>query len=428
MLDGSVPACEFIKLAVQRHERDLHRAAIGDASFEGCYFDHHAGQQVIDFCEILQPSKGEWANQPLKLLPWQKWFLYVLFGWKRKDGYRRYSIAYVEIPRKNGKTTLLAAIGLYMVFADGEPGAEVYSFATTRDQARQIFDEAVFMVDNSLKKYIKRVGSKIVNELRVESSKSKFKPLASDSSKLDGLNTHCGLGDELHEHPDNKVWDKVASSTGSRRQSLLIGITTAGVGHESFCYSMRKSAERILKNDQQNDSFFAFIACADDETKWDDPEQWAKANPSLGVSVKLKVLRDAYTLAKNNPDDLNTFLRYHLNIWTEKLRVWMPMGKDGWTSPACMGTEAEFPDALVLRTEALGKAEGSALLRRTRPFFDYRSNGIRAGVSAVPRDHRDGGRPRAQGQKEAGGSEGSRSTLVCAPILLDSRTQRRGSR
>jgi len=358
VLDGSVPACEFIKQAVQRHERDLHRAAIGDASFDGSYFDHEAGQKVIDFCEILKPSKGEWANQPLRLLPWQQWLIYDLFGWKRKDGFRRYSMAYIEIPRKNGKTTLLAAIGLYMVFADDEPGAEVYSFATTRDQARQIFDEAVAMVDNSLKKYIERVGSKIVNELRVASSKSKFKPLAADSSKLDGLNTHCGLGDELHEHHDKSVWEKVKTSTGSRRQSLLIGITTAGVGHDSFCHSLRKTAERILKRDQDNDSFFAFIACADDETKWDDPKEWAKANPSLGVSVKEKVLRDEYLLAKNNPDELNDFLRYHLNIWTEKLRVWMPMGKDGWTSPACMGTDAEFPDAKVLREELLEKLKG----------------------------------------------------------------------
>jgi phage terminase large subunit-like protein len=359
VLEGTLPACEFIKLAVERHQRDLHRAAIGDASFDGCYFDFDAGQRVIDFVELLQPSKGEWANQPLKLLPWQKWLVYVLFGWKRKDGFRRFSIGYIENPRKNGKTTLLAAIGLYMVFADDEPGAEVYSAATTKDQARQIFDEAVAMVDNSLKKYIERVGSKIVNELRVSGSKSKFKPLAADSSKLDGLNVHCGLVDEMHEHPDKKVWEKLKTATGSRRQSLLVGITTAGVGRESFCYRQgRLTSERILKRDQDNDSFFAFIACADDETKWDDPREWAKANPSLGVSVKEKVLQDEFLLAKNNPDELNDFLRYHLNIWTEKIRVWMPMGKDGWTSPACMGTDAEFPDAMFLREELLKKLKG----------------------------------------------------------------------
>lgn len=344
--DDTIPACEFIKLAVERHVRDMHRAAVGDVTFP-YYFNPSAGQLVIDFCSLLYPSKGEWAGRPLVLLPWQEFVIMELFGWKRnEDDTRRYTLGYLEIPRKNGKSTLLAAIGLYMFYADNEPGAEIYSAATKLDQAKQIWDEAAAMVASGpLKKYIKRY----VNSLWVPETKSKFKALAADAKTMDGLNTHCGLIDELHEHPDGKVWEKLKTSTGSRRQALLLGITTAGVGHESFCYKQRLTAERILKRDIENESFFCFIACIDDKTKWEDEAEWYKANPSLGHNLKVKVLRDDYQLAKNNPDDLNDFLRYHLNVWTESLRIWMPMDSKGWMRPENVGTFADFPDAMKLR-------------------------------------------------------------------------------
>src|SRR6266481_592778 len=140
VLSGKVAACKNIRLACERHERDMHRAAIGDANFP-FYFDPVAGQRAIDFIQLLKPSKGEWADKPLHLLPWQQFVIWNIFGWKRReDDTRRYRTVYIEIPRKNGKTTLLAAIGLYMLVADKEPGAEVYSAATTRDQAREIWD------------------------------------------------------------------------------------------------------------------------------------------------------------------------------------------------------------------------------------------------------------------------------------------------
>ncbi len=275
----------------------------------------------------------------------------VRFRKQRQDGTRRYRFAYIEIPRKQGKSTLLAAIGLYMLCCD-DAGAEVYTAATTKEQARQIYDEAVAMRDNTLKKYVK----KVVNTLFVPDTKSKFKPLAADSSKMDGLNTSCGLLDEIHEHPDAGVYEKIRTSTGARRQPLLIMITTAGVGHTSFCYRQRLTSERILKRDIENDSFFVFIGAIDDPTKWQDEAEWYKCNPSLGQTLKITVLRDDYQLAKNNPDELNAFLRYHLCCWTDSLRVWMPMDK--WAMPANTGSDKEFPDAKKLRAELVEKLKG----------------------------------------------------------------------
>ena len=351
VISGKIPACNFIRLACERHVRDMHRAAVGDLTFP-FYYDRVAGQHVVDFCQLLEPSKGEWANKPLRLLSWQIFVIFELFAWKRNaDQTRRYRFAYIEIPRKQGKSTLLAAIGLYMLCCD-DAGAEVYTAATTKEQARQIFDEAVAMRDNTLKKYV----SKVVNTLFVPSTKSRFKPLAADSSKMDGLNCSCALLDEIHEHPDARVYEKLRTATGARRQPLLIMITTAGVGHTSFCYKQRLTSERILKRDIENDSFFVFIGAIDDPTKWQDENEWYKCNPSLGQTLKIAVLRDDYTLAKNNPDELNAFLRYHLCCWTDSLRVWMPMDK--WALPVNVGSDKEFPDAKKLRAELMEKLKG----------------------------------------------------------------------
>lgn len=350
-LEGTIPACNFIKLACERHVRDMHRAAIGDVTFP-YYYDRAAGQHVVDFCQLLQPSKGEWAGLPLKLLSWQIFVIFELFAWKRnEDGTRRRRFAYICIPRKQGKSTLLAAIGLYMLCCD-DAGAEVYTAATTKEQARQIYDEAVAMRDNTLKKFVK----KVVNTLYIPTTKSKFKPLAADSSKMDGLNCSCALLDEIHEHPDARVYEKLRTSTGARRQPLLIMITTAGVGHTSFCYKQQLTSERILKSDLDNESFFAFIAAIDDPTKWQDEAEWYKCNPSLGQTLKIAVLRDDYLLARNNPDELNSFLRYHLCCWTDSLRVWMPMDK--WAQAANVGSDKEFPDAKKLRSELMEKLKG----------------------------------------------------------------------
>jgi phage terminase large subunit-like protein len=354
VLDGSIPASRFIHLACERAQRDRHRSQIGDVAFP-YYFDSKAADRVITFCQLLFPSEGEWAGKPLKLLPWQKFVIGELFGWKRRDsGFRRYRFVYIEVPRKNGKTTLLAAIGLYMLTSDDEPGAEVFSAACSRDQAHEIWDEAAAMATASLQRYVKVSKFELTCP---KNPRSKFLALAAEGKTLDGHNVHCALIDELHEHPDRTVYVKLKTGTGSRRQPMIIAITTAGgTGTETFCYQQRTIVARILTLDSENDAYFGFIACIDDPAKWEDEAEWYKCNPSLGVSKNISVVRDEYLLARDNPDELNDFLRYHLNIWTAAERVWMPMNK--WNAPCCTGTDEEFPDLMKLRTALEEKLKG----------------------------------------------------------------------
>lgn len=306
-----------MRLACDRYLDDLEHA--GE---RGLRFDAVRAERAILFFELfLCHSKGEWAGRPFVPDPWEQFILANLFGWIRADGTRRFREAYIEIPKKNGKSTFCAGIGLEMLVADGEPGAEVYAFATTKDQAKIIHEEAVRMWEKS-ESLQRRVG-KFRNNLHVRSSNSKFEPLSSDEGTNDGLNPSCGLGDELHRHPTNALWNLISMSGASRRQPLMIGITTAGTDRVSFCYQQHDYAEKILNRVLENDSFFVYISAMDlDENgswrdHWQEPEQWERANPSYGRSVKVDKLEEEARQAKDQPTMLNDFLRFRLNVWTQ---------------------------------------------------------------------------------------------------------------
>ena len=190
-----------------------------------------------------------------------------LFGWQRADGLRRFRTAYCAVPRKNGKSTLSAGIALYLLVADGEQGAEIYSAATTRDQARIVFDEAKRMVGSS--PALKRRVQVLINNLNVEASASRFMPLSSDASSMDGLNVHGAIIDELHAHKTRHVVDVLETATGARRQPLLFEITTAGYDRHSICFEHHDYAIKLLEGVLQDDSWFAFIAAADEERRLD---------------------------------------------------------------------------------------------------------------------------------------------------------------
>lgn len=353
---GRLPANKLVRLACQRYLDDLE-----EADTRGLYFDWAAARRVvIFFATFLRHSKGEWGGQPFLLGPWQQFIVANLFGWKRKiDGTRRFRMAYIAIPRKNGKSTLAAGIGLYLLVADGEPGAEIYAFATKKDQAKIIFDEATRMWEAS-PDLQRRVGH-FRNNLHVRSTNSKFEPLSSDGDTMDGLNASAALGDELHEQPSREVWDKLATSMGARRQGLMLGITTAGEDRQTFCFDQDRLARQILEGAVVNDGVFAFIACLDVDDAhdwkalWEQPEEWAKANPNYGVSVKTDFLESAALEAKQQPTKLNAFLRYHLNVWTQgSTRAISP---DKWR--LCAGVDTNDPaDAVRERwkAELLGRA------------------------------------------------------------------------
>lgn len=320
VLAGEVVACRLVRLMCERHRRDL-----VEGGQRGLRFDVDAAQHVLDFFLFLRHSKGEWARLQIELEPWQQACLWVLFGWYRADGTRRFRTSYWEIARKNGKSTIAAGVGLYLMIGDGEPGAEVYSAATRRDQARITHAEATRMVKAS-PSLRKRVTS-FRDNLHVKDTATKFEPLGRDADTMDGLNVHAAIVDELHAHRSDEVWGVLETATGSRRQPLMFGITTAGFNQDGFCFQLRDYAIKILEGIVQDDSFFGVIFGLDDGDDWSDEANWPKANPNLGISVKLDDLRDKARKAREIGSALTHFLTKHLNVWTRAAEIWIAPDK-----------------------------------------------------------------------------------------------------
>lgn len=310
MVSGDIVACDLVRKACQRHLNDL-----VEGPLRGLTWKPESAQYAINFVsKFLRHSKGEWARKPFVLSPWQKFIRGCVFGWKKADGTRRFNYVYQEVPRKNGKTTDLAGVGIYMLVCDGEGGAEVYSAATKKEQARLIFDEAKRMVAASPPLSALPVKRFKLN-MSVDRTASKFEPLASDDKTLDGLNPHCVLVDELHKHPNRAVLDVLDTAVGSRRQPLIWIITTAGDDSPETVYAQENEyATKILEGVVEDDSVFAFIATIDKNDKWDDPVAWAKANPNLGISVKLADLERQARKAAKSPSALSAFKRLRLNV------------------------------------------------------------------------------------------------------------------
>lgn len=290
-----------------------------------CWFDKKAADLAVAFFErLLVHSKGEWAGQAFALQGWQRDdIIRPLFGWKRADGSRKFRTAYIEIPRKNGKSTLSAGLALYLLFADGEAGAEVYSAAADRDQARIVFDQAKSMIEASpaLSKFSKVYR----NAITTPKSAGSYRVLSADAYTKHGLNAHGIVFDELHAQPNRDLWDVLNTSTGARRQPLMIMITTAGYDRESICWEQHEYATRVLDGTIDDPSYFAYIAGASDDDDWTDPVTWAKANPGLGVTIKLDYLEAESRRAQNSPAYQNTFRRLHLNQWTSQDERWIDM-------------------------------------------------------------------------------------------------------
>jgi phage terminase large subunit-like protein len=322
VLSGRVVTCRWVRLAVERHLRDLK-----EGPERGLFFDEKAAQHAIDFYQFLRHSKGEWAGQVFVLEPWEQFIEAMLFGWKRADGTRRFRTSYEEIARKNGKSTRLSARGLYLFFADGEAGAEVYTAATKRDQARITHSEATRMVKSS-PQLRKRIGV-FKDNLHIEATASKYEPLGKDADSTDGLNVHAAILDEVHAHKNRDMYDALDTGTGARRQPLISGITTSGVDRQGICYELHDFTKKILEGLIQDDTFFGIIYTLDVDEKgelvddWQDEACWGKANPNLDISVKRDDLRRKAERARESPTALNAFLRKHMDIWTTAETRWI---------------------------------------------------------------------------------------------------------
>ena len=291
VLAGKMPACRLVRQACTRHRRDWDLTQQPGGHPTGFTFDLAAVERAVRFFACLHHSKGEWAGQPFTLEPWQVFIVGSLLGWKRANGTRRFRTGYLEVPRKNGKSTLLAGLGLYGLVMDREAGAEVYCAATMRDQAKIVWGEAARMRDRS-PSLASRVR-KFVGSLAVEETHSKMVPLGADADVLDGLNPHVVIIDELHAHRTRAVLDVMDSATGARREPLLVMITTAGTDRTSVCWEQHAYAERVLAGTVEDDSLFCYIATIDEGDDWRERASWIKANPNFGVSRSSRTISSA---------------------------------------------------------------------------------------------------------------------------------------
>jgi len=308
---GNFIVGEDVMLACKRHLNDLKKSQ--KASFP-YYFNVELAETHINFFNLCNHSKGEWAGTPIKLELWQCFCNGSVFGWQHKvTGLRRFKKAYEQVARKNGKSTKAAGTGLDAMSLDGEAGAEVYSAATKRDQARIIFDEAKRMVkaSPSLRRYI----DVLTNNINMPSTNSKFEALSADAVTLDGLNIHFALIDELHAHKTRDVFDVLDTATGARTQPVIWIVTTAGNNRNGICYEVYEYARKVLRGIEHDDTFFCYIAQPDEGDDPFDERTWYKANPNLNVSVKIDDLRAKANTAKGIPSAFNNFLCKHLNIW-----------------------------------------------------------------------------------------------------------------
>ena len=328
VINGKISSSEITKASCRRHLSDLKNK---DLEF---HFDNEKASRACKFIELLPHVKGALARKKelIKLEPWQIFIISSIFGWVDKNGLRRYRTSYIEVARKNAKSTLASGVALYMLTADNEAGAEVYSCATTRDQARIVFDDSKKMCEKT-RGMRNRFGIKVLaHSIEVKSSNSIFRSLSRDTGgNLDGLNTHCAIIDELHAHKTRDLFDVIDTSTGARDQSLIFMITTAGFDQSGICYEKREYTRRVVTDEIKDERWFGIIYTVDDEVKEQDEtlltdkEMWKMANPNFNISVSEDDLSRKATQALATPSARANFYTKHLNVWTRSAAGWLDL-------------------------------------------------------------------------------------------------------
>ena len=336
ILAGRIPACEQVKRACERNRKDLDHQETEAFPFR---FDPVKARRICQMAELLPHVKGPkakvigvdeegrqmWAT--IVLEPWQCWTLTTLFGWVHADtGLRRFRVGLILVPRKNAKSTIGAIIALFMFAVSGESGAEVYSAATTRDQAKVVAEIAWMMAQRSpqfREQFGVRIGSQTTRSLTIPALGSKFMPLSADANSLDGLNVFCAIVDELHAHRTRAVWDVLDTATGARLEPLLLAITTAGVEIGGICHEKLGYLEKILDGIAVDDSFFGINYTIDPGDQITDPLIQRKANPNYDVSVQPDDLERKIQETQHSQSALNNVLTKHFNVWIRTESSWM---------------------------------------------------------------------------------------------------------
>lgn len=291
-------------------------------------YNKAAADHAVNFIQNLTHTKGKWAGAPFDLLPWQEQIIRDIFGTIKKNGYRQFNTAYIEIPKKNGKSELAAAVALYLLCADYEDGAEVYGCAADRQQASIVYDVAAAMVGNSpvLSKWLK--VSKSHRRITFPAKNSYYQVLSAEAFTKHGLNVHGVIFDELHAQPNRDLFDVMTKGSGdARTQPLYFLITTAGTDIHSICYEQHQKALDIINGRKHDPTFYPVVYGAADGDDWTDPKVWAKANPSLGSTITLDKVKAACESAKETPTEENVFRQLRLNQWVKQSVRWMQMAK-----------------------------------------------------------------------------------------------------
>ena len=336
---GTVPAGKYHRLACARHLRD--RAREGSPEFP-YRFDLAKAERFFQFAELLKHYKGKWAGEYIRLQPYQKFRLGSVFAWVHVEtGLRRFRTSYHELPRKNGKTLEAAIVMLYLTFYDGEHGAEGYCIATKRDQAKLVFSDCKQLVISSGLK--DRLDVRVGNINRVQSA-SKLEPLGADHDSTDGLNPHAICGDEMHAFKERGMIDVMETATGAREQPHFYKITTAGNDPVSPGGDEHDYACQILDQARTDETYFAFIAHADEGDPWDSVETAKKANPNFGVSVNPDDLAAKLTKAKGIPAAAAEYKQKHLNLWVNMISPCLSM--EGWLKGQSHIERTDFAEAL----------------------------------------------------------------------------------
>lgn len=326
VVSGKIPACLQVRQACQRHLNDLKQEKKASYPYR---FNKDKAEHILRFAEMMPHVKGKWAGTKLTLEPHQCFCLAVPFGWvKKKDGLRRFREIFELKPRKNGKSVEGAVIGNYMVSADGEQGAEVYSAATSEAQAYEVFRPAWLMTQKEpgyRQHFSIELGGTAKNPGNIYSMQtgSRFETVIGKPG--DGSSPHCWLLDEYHEAKSDESYDTGKTGMGARTQPMMVVITTAGTNTSYPCYALQKRVEKVLSGDLVDDELFGIIYTIDPEDDWTDFEVWKKANPNLGVSVSEDFLRGQHRVALQDPRKQNIIKCKHLNVWSNAGSAWLNM-------------------------------------------------------------------------------------------------------
>jgi phage terminase large subunit-like protein len=328
VLEGRIPACQPVRQAIQRQERDRRRAA-NDASWPYAWSELHAAA-VCTFAESMVHVEGKWPTPTLTLQPWQVWLLTTLFGWRYRDDQarRRFNDCYIEVARKNGKSVLAAIVMLYCFLEEQENGPQIKIAATTRSQT-----DAVFLVAKKIVSRLPwlraRYGLQVfANSITCDVNSGSFQPINSKSSSQDGLNPHAYTIDELHAHKDRGLFDVLYSARGSRFNPLSLSITTAGYNMLGVAYEQRSFLAKVLQEIFNADTFFGVIYTLDEGDDWTDEATWRKANPGLGITPQREEMRAYAQKAQHSDESAGEFKTKRLNLWLSSASAWLSM--DAW--------------------------------------------------------------------------------------------------